>query len=374
MKERVRDEIRAEIAKRDPIETARAPLELIAESSIRFIEDGGSLGYKVVDAEGTPRTKAENGAVVDFTVQDLVAELQAAHPTLFRSAEPARGAGGAAEAGVGGSSRGAPAGTKPFRDRLDLRGGRDWLILDPGARSSVPSSPDQDASSAGSPTGPADKDVSRDRRAPDASATKPAPVPAPPFRQRSPGPVAAEALGSSTVRRLCGALAGVGALLLGGYLLLGSDSGAPSRTSTASREAPPASRAPEPSSAPAPEPTVTGTTASPSAPAGGTGSVSGVPEVIDTGTLRFDGKIVRLFGVEWSRGGQAEDLTRYLRGREVACQPASAAGTYRCQVDGRDLSEVVLFNGGGRAAPNATQELVAAEAHARTERIGVWRK
>jgi len=109
-------------------------------------------------------------------------------------------------------------------------------------------------------------------------------------------------------------------------------------------------------------------------PAGVASPVSGVPEVIDTSTLRIDGKVVRLFGVEWARGGQAEDLTRYLRNREVACRPAPAADAYRCQVDGRDLSEVVLFNGGGRATPGASPDLVAAEQHARAERVGIWRK
>jgi endonuclease YncB( thermonuclease family) len=111
-----------------------------------------------------------------------------------------------------------------------------------------------------------------------------------------------------------------------------------------------------------------------SAAAPNPGTVSGVPEVIDTSTLRIDGKVVRLFGVEWARGGQAEDLTRYLRGREVVCRPAPAADTHRCQVDGRDLSEAVLFNGGGRVTVSATPDLVAAENHARTERIGIWRK
>jgi len=63
-----------------------------------------------------------------------------------------------------------------------------------------------------------------------------------------------------------------------------------------------------------------------------------VPEVIDTSTLRIDGKAVRLFGVEWAHGEQAEDLTRYLRGREVAWRLVPAAGTYRSEVEGRDLS------------------------------------
>ena len=100
----------------------------------------------------------------------------------------------------------------------------------------------------------------------------------------------------------------------------------------------------------------------------------GVPEVVDTATLRIDGRVIRLFGVEWARGGQGEELTRYLRGREVACELAKTPDVYRCRVEAQDLSKVILFNGGGRATADATPELVAAESHAKTERLGVWRK
>ena len=98
------------------------------------------------------------------------------------------------------------------------------------------------------------------------------------------------------------------------------------------------------------------------------------PEVVDTATLRIGGKLVRLFGVEWVRGGQAADLTRYLAGRSVSCRRAPGSETYLCEVEGRDLSEVVLFNGGGRASSEASPELVAAEDHARSERLGVWKR
>ncbi|MBY0256520.1 hypothetical protein [Methylobacterium sp.] len=100
--------------------------------------------------------------------------------------------------------------------------------------------------------------------------------------------------------------------------------------------------------------------------------LTGPVEVIDTATLRVAGKLVRLFGVEWVRGGQADELTRYLAGRTVTCQPVAGSEARLCAVDGRDLSEVVLFNGGGRASPEATPDLVAAEDHARAERLGVW--
>jgi endonuclease YncB( thermonuclease family) len=100
----------------------------------------------------------------------------------------------------------------------------------------------------------------------------------------------------------------------------------------------------------------------------------GLPEVIDTATLRINGRIVRLLGVEWARGGQADELAKYLGGREVDCAPANPPDVFRCKVEGRDLSEVVLYNGGGVATADAPPELAAAAARAKAERLGVWRK
>jgi endonuclease YncB( thermonuclease family) len=101
--------------------------------------------------------------------------------------------------------------------------------------------------------------------------------------------------------------------------------------------------------------------------------VRGVAEVLDTTTLNIQGQVVRLFGVEWVRGaGDPDDLARYLRGREVACEPAGATKTHRCEVGGQDLSRVVLFNGGGRATQDATPELRAAEEHAKSAKLGLW--
>ena len=103
-------------------------------------------------------------------------------------------------------------------------------------------------------------------------------------------------------------------------------------------------------------------------------AIAGIADVIDTATLRINGKIVRLFGVEWARGGQAADLTRYLQKREVACAPVASTELFRCKVAGKDLSEVVLYNGGGKATSAATGELLEAEKRAKSEGIGVWRK
>ncbi|WP_245442691.1 transglycosylase domain-containing protein [Methylobacterium terrae] len=101
-------------------------------------------------------------------------------------------------------------------------------------------------------------------------------------------------------------------------------------------------------------------------------TLRGVPRVIDTGRLRLDGQAVRLAGVEGQGGTYAREFRQYLRRREVTCQPAGAADLYRCRAGEQDLSEVVLFNGAGRAAPGASPDLQAAEANARARKAGVW--
>ena len=100
--------------------------------------------------------------------------------------------------------------------------------------------------------------------------------------------------------------------------------------------------------------------------------LEGVAEVIDTVTLRVGGSLVRLYGVEWARGGRAEDLSRYLQGRRVQCAPRKDA--YRCMIGRIDVSRAVLFNGAARAKADAPPELHAAERRARAERLGVWQR
>ncbi|MFE1598499.1 transglycosylase domain-containing protein [Methylobacterium sp. ID0610] len=98
----------------------------------------------------------------------------------------------------------------------------------------------------------------------------------------------------------------------------------------------------------------------------------GAARVIDTGRLKIDGQTVRLFGVEGQGGRVAREFRQYLRKREVTCEPAGEAEVYRCRTGAQDLSEVVLFNGAGKAAPGATPELIAAEANARERQAGLW--
>ena len=64
-------------------------------------------------------------------------------------------------------------------------------------------------------------------------------------------------------------------------------------------------------------------------------------------------------------------MNDYIGAREARCRPA-AGDRYRCAVDGWDLSEVVLFNGGGRATPDAPAGYVRAEQKARSARRGIW--
>ena len=102
----------------------------------------------------------------------------------------------------------------------------------------------------------------------------------------------------------------------------------------------------------------------------------GVPEVIDTGTLAFRGRTIRLLGVEGEGGALARQLARYLRRREVTCAPAAGADAnaeqLRCQIDGDDLASLILTAGGARAAEDAPADLLAAEEQARSERAGIW--
>ncbi|MDB5370013.1 MAG: penicillin-binding protein family [Roseomonas sp.] len=97
----------------------------------------------------------------------------------------------------------------------------------------------------------------------------------------------------------------------------------------------------------------------------------GVPTVVDTATLQIGGQVVRLTGVVGVPGGFVGPMTQWIAGREATCEAQDTA-TWRCTIGGRDLSELVLSNGGGRATTDAPPELRRAERAARTVRLGVW--
>lgn len=94
-------------------------------------------------------------------------------------------------------------------------------------------------------------------------------------------------------------------------------------------------------------------------------------EVMDTATLRVAGRVVQLVGVEGMGGRPARDMASYIGQREVSCRPTRGE-RYRCEVDGWDLSEAVLYNGGGRATATAPPDLVEAERAARRSGRGIW--
>jgi len=95
---------------------------------------------------------------------------------------------------------------------------------------------------------------------------------------------------------------------------------------------------------------------------------------MDTGTLVIRGTIVRLEGIQGERGSLARQLARFLRRREVICAPSDALGLQRCRIGNYNLSAIILAAGGGRATPDASEELQAAEDQARSARLGVWRR
>jgi endonuclease YncB( thermonuclease family) len=419
-RDRVREVIRAEVARAEPVDDARGPLELIVETSLRYSETGGLETVTVVDEKGEPRTAMRQGQAVAMTVQDLVEELRVQHPTLFKprggeGSKPAAGEGerhdaaepalppertapvtaeSAAEAGDGVPADGAP--PEPGGPE------RDWL----------------DIASPSSAAGPGDRWPRRaghaggERRDAAQGLVVRSPEDAPgalgSFRTRAPQVL--QVLRSRVLGAVLAVLllVGIGTLAVsrlipatepGPEAVSGSETASPTSEQAAAGEAaqvrqPGATAEAGAVSIRDPDATVPGGAVSigdPDARAAGgavsieepdatataglpdgSGPLRGIPEVLDTSTLWLQNKVVRLFGVEWARGGAAEELTQYLRGREVACEPSPSSETYRCKVGGQDLSKVVLFNGGGRATAEATPELKAAEEHARSARLGVW--
>jgi penicillin-binding protein 1A len=104
-------------------------------------------------------------------------------------------------------------------------------------------------------------------------------------------------------------------------------------------------------------------------------ALRGAASVIDTATLELGGRTIKLLGVEGTNNARSvRDFERFLRRGDIECQPEAAPDVYRCTLRGQDLSELVLFNGGGRASPDATANLLTAEGQARSARVGVWRR
>ncbi|WP_238179270.1 nuclease [Methylobacterium oxalidis] len=406
---RLRARIRAAVEAARPQPVALRTLELMALAAAE--PDASAAGYRIID----PRTGATRlrepaaegaGPPADqpLSLEELVAELKRRHPALFlpdpppepasepQALRPARKGGGSK--GAGKRLERAPESASDVR-AATARFVETQTVL---ARSLVANSSARGkalAARLGTSFGALRErlDARRAARdpipdAPTTAGTAPEPAGAPwrerlgQARERIRDAFVADD-GTARRRYLAGGLAAV-LLAVGAAALVTGRQEPSERAAPADR----AGGAAGPQSAPGAAPSQTGPQAPATPPAEPERAAAGEPppapanpneiggpaEVIDTATLRVGGKLVRLFGVEWVRGGQAEDLTRYLAGRSVTCQPVSGSQNVLCQVDGRDLSEVVLFNGGGRASPEATPDLVAAEDHARSERLGVWKR
>ncbi|SCY53466.1 thermonuclease family protein [Microvirga guangxiensis] len=361
LREQMRALIHAEIEKLNPTDDARRALELIIESSLRPSRVDGELKLTVIDANGQPRMKEENGQAVPFTLQDLLVELRSIHPFLFKP-HP--------------TPRPAVAETSPAPAQAKQGPKRDWLSLD----SSNPESDRKSEPSLGTHAlahwrkGKVrfhswTQGISGTLRMP--QALKHTDAMAGVRNTIADSKERAQAffdnIQEKPVSRRPGfALGIVAAFLLllgaGAFLFLGSDD-----TTQASIDGPSETGA-----------LASGDVANAQAPAVRTTrgqTLRGVPDVIDTATLSLNGEVVRLFGVEWAPGaGKPEDLTAYLQGREVSCEPTGGTETYRCRVGEQDLSRVILFNGGGQPTAEATPELKAAANHAREAKLGVWNK
>ncbi len=329
--------LETEIDRLRPLPEARTALLLMGEKAI-ILRDGPAMqGFVIVGENQQPRTLLRDGRDMPFRLADLAADLRERFPMLF---EPATSVEEAT--------------TEP-RAAAE----RDWLHVqadqpDPGVKPVMQPRPSA-AGQGGEPSGTGSgAEVGLDI-----------------------GSGTSELLPRSTGFRPT-FLVYAGLLLLAGAVLAYAVSGNRGRPDAL----PPLQSSP----APAPSgqvpsgqgaPVVAPEAAKPASPASATerSSVySGVPEVIDTATLRVDRKIVRLFGLEWQKGANAEDLTRYIASRPITCEPVPDTDKHRCRIEGRDLSEVVLYNGGGRATSEASPELKAAEEAARLNGFGVWQK
>ena len=315
-----------EVDKLNPRPESRDTLVLIALGRVHPVagqaDTEARLRYLVFDEKGLPRTKIEDEREVDLTIADVVGELKQRYPKLFDDA--------------------------PAIVPIPVTAERDWLT--------VATSVDQPTEKLAEPLlDPVEPEAKRHAELEEIISV-------------------AKAIGRSTVeassaaarsfletsasqpwwRRIPVLLVGALAVLLLLVLIVNPwkspfDSGRAGATATQS-------------------------TASRSAASPDVQEVSGVAEVIDTTTLKIDDKVLHLYGIEWARGGNADLLRNYLADRTVLCRASPPTDRHRCEVDGRDLSVVVLFNGGARTTSDAPPELRVAEQHARAEKKGVWRR
>jgi outer membrane protein OmpA-like peptidoglycan-associated protein len=99
--------------------------------------------------------------------------------------------------------------------------------------------------------------------------------------------------------------------------------------------------------------------------------LSGIPTVLDTGTLVVAGQVVKLSGVVGEIGIYVDQMAAYVGRNTVTCRIATK-DSYHCDMSGQNLAKAAVFNGGARAAADAPAEIKAAERDARDAQRGIW--
>lgn len=363
LRDRMRARIHAEVEALNPTDDAHRALELIIESSIRPSEVDGDLKLTVIDPGGQPRMIMRDGQYEPFTLQDLIDELRASHPVLFTPVRKTETA--SPEHHVMPASR-------------QQKAPRDWLnigtapIADGAADKAGPKPSLHHWRKRGIRLHAWSRSIKRTLKArlPEDSAVRLETVRKSLAQSGERAGIFVEDLRDRPIYRRPGFA--LGAVALAAFLGFGTFLLTRGNETSQAEEPAATGAVTTPRSVSAAAAAAANTQASRSP---GGRSLRGVPDVIDTATLSLEGEVVRLFGVEWAPGaGKPEDLTSYLQGREVSCEPAGSNDTYRCKVGEQDLSRVILFNGGGQPTAEATPELKAAADKAREAKLGVWSK
>jgi len=99
--------------------------------------------------------------------------------------------------------------------------------------------------------------------------------------------------------------------------------------------------------------------------------ITGIPDVLDTGTLSIKGRIVKLYGVRGAHEPHTSQLAGYIRDREVKCTLLDKV-YYRCMLGTTDLSEAALLNGAAWILVDAPDHLKLAAEKAKNKQVGVW--